>query len=435
MVFDRRTFLCGAASTAFVPGLLLRALRADAAGSGTILVIFNFGGGNDGFNTVIPLKQYGTYMDLRPTIGVTESAIAAAGTAFDVNYSTPASAATTYAFNPTMTKMRAAYAQGNLAVIMGSALPPNASGLRDHPVAAFNWQSGAINDYLATTIGWGGAALDQAGTVAAGIAPMISTSGQSPLLFGSSKNESLAFSGTLDGFVQSYPSVPATSASLLRASTADLESYATPESASELYRLTEAQTSSALMKVSSLAAAQKAADYITATNGISSNIKLQFQQVARMILAGNDSKMYYTYMNGGQTGSFDTHSSQLKTHPLLLQHASEAMVEFIAYLSAKNSTLAQRVVVMSVSEFGRKPNENSTGGTDHGSSSVHFCMGAGVKGGVYGAFPSLLSKDLQGDGYAAVTVDFRNYLSDVISAIGADPQAIVGSTYAKLGFI
>jgi uncharacterized protein (DUF1501 family) len=63
------------------------------------------------------------------------------------------------------------------------------------------------------------------------------------------------------------------------------------------------------------------------------------------------------------------------------------------------------VVVMTYSEFGRRAKQNASGGTDHGTAAPIFVMGGGVKGGLYGAYPSL--GDLQ-DGDLKHTVDFRS---------------------------
>ena len=436
MIFSRRRFLCGASALSLSMPAFMRAIAADATASNTILVVLYLSGGNDGFNTVVPLKQYGTYVGLRPTIGVSQSAIAAAGTAFDSNPNTAASAATTYAFHPSMTALRASYGLGHVAVVMGGALPPTAPGLRSHPNAQFAWLTGAIDKYLATTVGWAGAALDQFGTTPASIASMISVSGGTPILFGSKRNSAVSFGGTLDAFKQPFPANQSAADLTLQAQdVTNLQAYATADAATENARSISSTTGNALGKVAQLAQLVPAADYpVNFTNGAGqtsrSTTKTEFQQIARMILAGNDSKVYHA-----SVGSFDSHSGQLNSQPDLLKVVSESMVEFMNYLTAKNPSIAQNVVLMTASEFGRKPQENATAGTDHGSSSMHFCMGAKVTGGVFGAYPSLLAQNLTTDGYAAVSFDYRNYLADIIANMGADPVPIVGASYPKLGFI
>src|SRR5262245_29066636 len=80
MTTTRRQFVRRSAITAVGLGLtspLLEGLAFGAsrrrAGSGTgdtVVVALNMFGGNDGLNTVIPVSQYGTYKDLRPTLAI-----------------------------------------------------------------------------------------------------------------------------------------------------------------------------------------------------------------------------------------------------------------------------------------------------------------------------------------------------------------------------
>jgi uncharacterized protein (DUF1501 family) len=87
---------------------------------------------------------------------------------------------------------------------------------------------------------------------------------------------------------------------------------------------------------------------------------------------------------------------------------------------------------MTLSDFCRRPYANLDFGTDHGAASVSFVFGDMVKGGVYGTYPSLTKFDPNGN--LKVNVDFRNVLSDLITAMGGNPVPIVGS-WPSLGFI
>ena len=79
--------------------------------------------------------------------------------------------------------------------------------------------------------------------------------------------------------------------------------------------------------------------------------------------------------------------------------------------------------MVTISEFGRRVQENASGGTDHGYGNVMFLAGAGVKGGkYYGTWPGL-SNTLDGD--LLVTTDYRSVLSEVVvSRFGASPAAV-----------
>lgn len=107
-------------------------------------------------------------------------------------------------------------------------------------------------------------------------------------------------------------------------------------------------------------------------------------------------------------GGFDTHANQVPTHERLLSFLAGSLATLRRNLIAAN--LWNDTVVMTYSEFGRRAKQNASGGTDHGTAAPHFVMGGGVKGGLYGAYPSLT--DLQ-DGDLKHTVDFRSVYATV----------------------
>src|SRR5205085_2402933 len=78
---------------------------------------------------------------------------------------------------------------------------------------------------------------------------------------------------------------------------------------------------------------------------------------------------------------FDTHVNQLARQQALLRQLGDglaALREALQEIGRWNDTL-----VATYAEFGRRPRENQSGGTDHGTASVHFAMGGKVKGGLY----------------------------------------------------
>ena len=74
--------------------------------------------------------------------------------------------------------------------------------------------------------------------------------------------------------------------------------------------------------------------------------------------------------------------------------------------------LADRVTLVTISEFGRRVVENANQGLDHGHGNVMFALGAGVKGGYYGTWPGL-TDSLDAD--VLVTTDYRSVLSEVVT--------------------
>jgi uncharacterized protein (DUF1501 family) len=72
----------------------------------------------------------------------------------------------------------------------------------------------------------------------------------------------------------------------------------------------------------------------------------------------------------------------------------------------------QSTLIMTYAEFGRRPRENQSAGTDHGTVAPHFVSGGRVRGGLYGVPPMLARLD--GSGNLPVGVDFRSLYATVL---------------------
>ncbi|MEO8218251.1 MAG: DUF1501 domain-containing protein, partial [Acidobacteriota bacterium] len=133
-----------------------------------------------------------------------------------------------------------------------------------------------------------------------------------------------------------------------------------------------------------------------------------------------------------KTSGFDTHSQQVNTHADLWTDVSDSLSAFDKDISNRN--VADRVMVMGWSEFGRRVQENASLGTDHGKAGTVFLMGQQVKGGTfYGDVPDLGNLD-QGD--LRTEIDFRAIYSTIISDwFGQDPLPVLNASYANLGFV
>ena len=106
----------------------------------------------------------------------------------------------------------------------------------------------------------------------------------------------------------------------------------------------------------------------------------------------------------------------------LRQNAGDLAGSLAAFLTDLGP-LADKVTVVTISEFGRRVQENASGGTDHGYGNVMFLAGAGVKGGTYyGRWPGL-ANTLDAD--VLVTTDYRSVLSEVVaSRFGASTATV-----------
>ena len=158
-----------------------------------------------------------------------------------------------------------------------------------------------------------------------------------------------------------------------------------------------------------------------------SSIGKKLKGIAQVHLAGLGSRVFYA-----DHGSFDTHADQLGLHHKLWSQVSQAIRDFFDDLEEHNA--ADNVVMFLFSEFGRRVYDNGSG-TDHGAGGVCIAIGKGVKGGMYGQYPSTKAKDLdQGD--LVPDLDFRSvYTSLVEDWLGLDPVPIVGGTFENPGFI
>jgi uncharacterized protein (DUF1501 family) len=109
-------------------------------------------------------------------------------------------------------------------------------------------------------------------------------------------------------------------------------------------------------------------------------------------------------------GGFDTHGGQPGRHAQLLKALAEgltALKQALVELGRWDTTL-----IMTYSEFGRRPRENLSNGTDHGTASAHFLLGGRVTGGIYGPPPAL--SRLDGNGNLPFAVDFRDVYATVL---------------------
>jgi uncharacterized protein (DUF1501 family) len=121
-------------------------------------------------------------------------------------------------------------------------------------------------------------------------------------------------------------------------------------------------------------------------------------------------------------GGYDTHADQAGDLEDSLRETCEGILAFQRDLEARG--LADRVLVEMWSEFGRRPEENGSLGTDHGAAGCAFVIGSQAKGEMVGEFPGLGTLD--GDDNLRATSDFRGmYCSLLEQWLGFDAEAII----------
>ncbi|HAI09244.1 MAG TPA: hypothetical protein DCM17_07950, partial [Dehalococcoidia bacterium] len=149
------------------------------------------------------------------------------------------------------------------------------------------------------------------------------------------------------------------------------------------------------------------------------------KNIAQVHFSDYGTRILYTGVN---PGTFDTHANENITLPKLWGDVSNAIGDF--YQDLKEHDANEEVIILLFTEFGRRVQENGSG-TDHGSGSVAFMIGDGVKGGLYGEYPSLEPEKLD-SGDLHWNNDFRRTYATILEKwMGLDANPILGGTYEQ----
>ena len=153
------------------------------------------------------------------------------------------------------------------------------------------------------------------------------------------------------------------------------------------------------------------------------------KNIAQVHFSDYGTRILYT---GDNPGTFDTHANENIALPKLWGDVSNAIGDF--YQDLKEHYANEEVIILLFTEFGRRVQENGSG-TDHGSGSVAFMIGDGVKGGLYGEYPSLEPEKLD-SGDLHWNNDFRRTYATILEKwMGLDANPILGGTYEQFDFI
>jgi len=377
-----------------VPYVFSRASQVASAGtSGRILVVFEWFGGNDGLNTIVP---YGDdlYYKHRPTIGIKEKNLLKIDERFG--------------WHRSMGGMKRLYDEGKVAIVQGVGYDqPSFS----HFSSMSFWHTGAPNG--GNEYGWVGrtaAAIDPGGERPNMI---VNISDSQTLAVKAEKHVPLVFTDPdkfqRGVFAQEKPVLDVLGAQTVAAGDAHkyaLEVTRSAAQASELVRTAWA-------------------NYPGKNNP---DLRLlDLDKVVALIEADFPTRLYYVPL---RNSLFDTHVNQAAPHDRQLEYCSDAIAGFIEEM--KRIGRADDVVVYVHSEFGRRVPENTSLGTDHGTAQVNFMIGNGVKGGMYGTPPSLANLVL--DGNLENTTDFRRVYATLIQEwMGADAAKVLGQTFDTIG--
>jgi len=349
------------------------ALSAQGKADGKILVVLELSGGNDGLNTLVP---YGddAYYRRRPNIGIPKTEVRPIDNHFG--------------FIRVMAGFEKLYKDGKLAIVHGCGYEnPSFS----HFTSMAYWHTAAPNS--GEEYGW-------VGRLADAMAPAAPPN----FLVNIAARQSLAVRSRLHVPVvfddpSKFSQERFYEEGEILGSVPDSGHVDNPARRFLLETARSAKDASALVQ-EAWAKYRSPVDY-----GITG---LDLPKVAALIEAGMPTRLYYTsYRNN----AFDTHVFQNDVHKRLLTYASDALSAFL--LDLERIGRAEDVVVMVFSEFGRRVPENVNLGTDHGTANLMFVAGKSVKGGQYGAIPSLTKLD-EGDNLI-YTTDFRRVYATMIA--------------------
>lgn len=371
---------------------------ANAAGR-KVLVIIQLAGGNDGMNTLIPFTNP-AYAAARPNIAIPAAQV------LSLNGSV--------GLHPSMTRLKARYDRGQMAVVQGVSYPnPNRSHFRGTDI----WES-AVPDRLEAK-GWMGRYLENCGCQREDHLEAMSVG--SSQTAGAFWTEMALVPAVASISSFRYTSVNNGSTTQRNAEINTLKSALTQAEGTPQGEMLRQSILTALMDADILAtaAAGQTPRGTYPTNGFGNSMKL----IAQLVLADVGTSIFYVSLGG-----FDTHSNQLTAQASLLTTLDQAVEGFMTDME-----LAGRlgdVTLMTFSEFGRRVQENGSTGTDHGVAAPMFVMGGGVSGGLHGTYPSLT--DLT-SGDLKMQVDFRRVYASVLEQwLNVPSNGILGGTFAPL---
>ncbi len=112
-------------------------------------------------------------------------------------------------------------------------------------------------------------------------------------------------------------------------------------------------------------------------------------------------------------GGYDTHDNQKGAFEEGLGITASSLLAFQRDLEARG--LADRVLTLVWSEFGRRGKENASLGTDHGAAGLGLVMGTNVAGTMIGEFPGLANgSGLDEHGNLRATSDYRGLYASIL---------------------
>ncbi|MEQ9218575.1 MAG: DUF1501 domain-containing protein [Cyclobacteriaceae bacterium] len=431
---------------------------AAASDNDKVLIILQMHGGNDGLNTFIPLEAYDQYYSRRANVAIPYKV----GNRTLIPLDSTAPTADQIGLHPDMQDFKYMYDIGRAAVFQGVSYEKNnGSHFRGRDI----WfMGGGADDYFPS--GWIGRYLSNiylpetypddfpntdmpdplALEMGNDVSLLFHQEGNIPtsLSLGSSPGGLASLIDSLEGFTDEGVDPRGLPPTFLDGSPygKEMDWILGLEDKSETYikRLVE------IYDAATDTAVTYPENYPFLPASSRNPLTSQLQLVARLLAGGLKTKVFLL-----KIGGFDTHAQQVVQgestmggHAALLYYISSAMRAFNEDLNQRG--ISDRVLTMSMSEFGRRIGSNGSYGTDHGTGGPIMMWGAGLRGGIYGTNPDLSLNNV------SMQFDYRQIYANILFEwMGVDqttltndiffgdyvtgPDLINGGTYTPMDLI
>jgi uncharacterized protein (DUF1501 family) len=399
MLINRRKFLhvgSLATGTLMLPKFL-KAFEAPSvfADGNKVLVVLQLSGGNDGLNTVIPIRNDIYYRE-RPILAISKDKALVLSDEVGLH--------------PSLTNLKALYDEGDMAILNNVGYPnPDRSHFRSMDI----WQTGSnSNEYLNS--GWLGRYLDAQCSGCSKPTQVLEMDDMLSLALSGEQMKGIAlrdpkrlYETSQDPFFKE----------ILQAGNNEKADDPT----SYLYKVMSETVSGAdyIFQQSKL----RPSTSVYPNSEIGKNLKT----IASLISSDINTRVYYVSL-----GSFDTHVGQQGKQEKLFSDLNDAIKPFVDDLKANHRF--DDVMMMTFSEFGRRVSENGSGGTDHGTANNMFMISGGLKNkGVLNAMPDLSNLS---EGDLIQQLDFKRVYATLLNKwLQADDSKILGRKYEYLNFV
>jgi len=366
------------------------------------LIVVQMAGGNDGLNTVVPYTDP-LYIKMRPTLGIPQSKVLALDSRLGLH--------------PNLAPLKKIWDAGHLAIVEGVGYPNQSLS---HFQAMDIWQTLDLNGNGSE--GWLGklvaGLVDQQGHPFKSLDLGVQTA---------QALQSISTQVPTVASVKSYAIAPDPADgdggnARLRALMNLYNSYPKTAPYAALLDTTALSAQDGSRQLRQADATYRPA--VTYPNGpFAAGLKI----LAEAIVQDLGLRVGYVTIGG-----FDTHAGQQATHDILMTTLANGISAFYNDLAAHGK--ADKVVIMTWSEFGRRVEENGSQGTDHGTAAPLFVVGNPVNKGIFGEPPSLSSLDQNGN--LKYTIDFRSIYATVLDRwIGASSKDVLGADFGAQSFL